>query len=127
MVSRLSKELQEVTGIKNLPVIVGDTVVIERGKFRGKEGKVIYVDTKYYRVYVDVAKIEKSNGETAYYPIHPSKLTITKLNMTDKRRLDIIKRRNPNLDDNRINKLMSISITNKDELKDVFELAKSFK
>jgi len=127
IVSPLSKELRTLLGIRNIPLVVGDYVKIERGKFRGKEGYVIFVDTKYYRVYVDTAFIEKKNGEKSYYPLHASKLRITKLNLTDKKRLEIIKRKNPNLSEEQINELLKRSITNKEDLKQVYELNSSFK
>ena len=126
IVSPLSKDLRKLLGIRNLPVIVGDYVKIERGKFRGKEGYVVYVDTKNYRVYVDVVYIEKKNGEKGYYPLHASKLTILKPNLTDKKRLEIIRRKNPNLSDEQINELLKRSITNKEEIKQVYELNSSF-
>jgi len=127
IVSPLSKEIRDIIKIKNLPVVVGDKVRILRGKFRDKEGSVIYVDTKKYRVYVDTAFVEKKNGEKSYYPLHASKLMITKLNLTDKKRIDIIRRRNPELSDKDIDNLLKISITSKDDLSKVYELNKSFK
>ena len=127
IVSHLSKDIREIAKIKNIVLVVGDRVKILRGKFKGKEGSVIYIDTKRYRAYIDSAFIEKKNGDKSYYPIHFSKLMITKLNLTDKKRLDIIKRRNPNITDKDIDNLLKISITNKDELSKVYELNKSFK
>ncbi|HIP66568.1 MAG TPA: 50S ribosomal protein L24 [Candidatus Nanopusillus sp.] len=113
IVSPISKELRELLGIRNLSVAIGDYVKIERGKFRGKEGHVTYIDTKHYRVYIDIAYIEKKNGEKSYYPIHASKLTILKLNLTDKNRLKIIRRKNPNISDKQIEELLKRSITDK--------------
>jgi len=127
IVSQLSKELRNLLKIRNLPVIVGDYVKILRGKFRNKEGYVIYVDTKYYRVYVDSAQITKKNGETIHYPIHHSKIQILKLNLTDKKRIEIIKRKNPNLTEKEINELLKMSITKKEDLKKVYDLNKTFK
>ena len=127
IVSPLSKEIRDIIKLKNLVLIVGDKVKILRGKFRGKEGSVIYIDTKKYRVYVDSAYIEKKNGEKSYYPLHASKLMIVKLNLTDKKRLEVIKRRNPNLTDEDVNNLLKISITNREDLSKVYELNKTFK
>jgi len=89
----LSKSLQERYGAKRLPVAKGDTVRIVRGRFKGKEGTVAKVDLKKTRIYVDGATIENSRGEPVFYPIHPSKVIITKLGKVDKVREKIINRR----------------------------------
>jgi len=89
----LSKELREKYGVKRLPVRKGDTVKIVRGKFRGHEGTVAEVDLKKARIHVDGATIENARGEPVFYPIHPSKVIITKLGEVDKVRQKIIDRR----------------------------------
>ncbi len=126
MAAHLSKELREVLKMRSIPVRVGDYVKITRGKFAGKEGHIVYVDTKRYRVYVDIAYINKKNGEKSYYPIHPSNLLILKLNMTDKKRGEALKAKK-NLKDEDIEKLMSMSIVNKEDLKAVYEIYESLK
>ena len=88
----LSKELQKQLGIKRLPVRKGDTVLIVRGDFKGVKGKVIKVDLKRMRIYVEGATLRKANGEIVYYPIHPSKVVIVDLDLSDKRRQEIIER-----------------------------------
>ncbi len=87
MSATLSKELRKETGYRSLPVRKGDTVVIMRGKFRGHTGKVIKVDLKRLRIYVEGANIKKVNGEEVPYPIHPSKVMIVELDRSDERRL----------------------------------------
>lgn len=89
----LAKPLQKELGIKRLPVRRGDTVLIVRGDFKGHEGKVVKVDLKRLRIYVEGAVIKKPTGETVYYPIHPSKVVITKLDLSDPRRREIIERK----------------------------------
>jgi large subunit ribosomal protein L24 len=89
----LSDELRKKYGVKRLPVRKGDTVKIVRGKFRGHEGTVAKVDLKKVRIYVDGATIENARGEPVFYPIHPSKVIITKLGNVDKVREKIINRR----------------------------------
>lgn len=88
----LSKELQKRFGIKRLPVRKGDTVLIVRGDFKGIKGKVIRVDLKRIRIYVEGATLRKANGEIVYYPIHPSKVVIVDLDLSDKKRLEVIER-----------------------------------
>jgi large subunit ribosomal protein L24 len=91
--AKLSKELVEKYGIKRLPVRVGDVVRIMRGDFAGHEGKVVNVDLKRVRIFVEGAQIKRSDGAPVYYPIHPSKVMIVKLDLSDKYRLKIIERR----------------------------------
>ena len=82
----LSKELREKYGVRNVTVRKGDTVMILRGKFRGHVGKVVEVDYKKIRVYVEGATLKNSRGEEKYYPIHPSKLMIIELDLSDPKR-----------------------------------------
>jgi len=92
LTARLSEELQRQYGIKRLPVRKGDTVLILRGDFKGVRGKVVRVDLKRVRIYVEGATIKKPSGETVYYPIHPSKVMIVELDLSDKKRLETIER-----------------------------------
>jgi large subunit ribosomal protein L24 len=89
----LSRELREKYNIKRLPVRVGDVVRILRGDFAGTEGKVINVDLKRARIFVEGVQIKKADGTPIYYPIHPSKVVIVKLDLSDKYRLKIVERR----------------------------------
>ena len=91
--AKLSPELREKYGVKSLPVREGDEVLIMRGTFRGTEGKVVKVDTKRYRIHVENATIEKVDGTTVYYPIHPSKVMITNLKLDDPRRRVVLERK----------------------------------
>ncbi|MET1129016.1 MAG: 50S ribosomal protein L24 [Thermoproteota archaeon] len=89
----LSPELRRQYGIRNLPVRVGDEVIITRGNFKGHKGKVVKVDLRRLRVYVEGATVTNARGEPRYYPIHPSNLMIVSLNLDDDRRKAIIERR----------------------------------
>lgn len=89
----LSRELREKYGVKRLPVRVGDVVIIMRGDFAGVEGKVVKVDLKRVRIFVEGVQIKKADGTPVYYPIHPSKVMIVKLDLSDKYRVKIIERR----------------------------------
>ncbi len=92
MTAPLSKELQKQLGIKRLPVRKGDTVLIVRGDFKGVKGKVVKVDLKRVRIYVEGATIRKASGEPVYYPIHPSKVVIVELDLSDPKRREMIER-----------------------------------
>ena len=93
MAAPLSPELRQQYGIRSLPVRVGDEVLIMRGMFRGHRGKVVRVDLKRMRIFVQGATIKNSRGEDRYYPIHPSNVMIVKLDLSDPRRREVIERK----------------------------------
>ena len=85
--AHLSKELRKELKTRSLPVRKGDTVRIMRGKFRGVEGKVVRVDLKKIRVYVEGVTVKKADGTERLVPIHPSNLLIIDVDRSDERRL----------------------------------------
>lgn len=89
----LSPELRKTYGIRSLPVRRGDTVRVMRGDHRGFEGRVSRVDRKKYRIYIEGLTRERVDGTTVFIPIHPSKVMITKLNLEDKWRKQILERK----------------------------------
>ncbi len=91
--ARLADDLMSRYGVKRLPIRVGDVVKILRGDWAGHEGKVVKVDLKRVRIYVEGVTMKRSDGTPVYYGIHPSKVIITKVDMSDKLREEIIKRR----------------------------------
>ena len=93
MSAPLSPELRERYGVRSLPVREGDKVRVMRGDFKGHEGKVVKVDLKRMRIYVDGVVIKKASGDTVFRPLHPSKVMIIELNLKDEWRKKIIERR----------------------------------
>jgi len=93
MSANLSKELREKYNRRSLPVRKGDKVEIMRGDFKGHQGKIERVDLKNYKVYVEGATIQKVDGTTTYFPIHPSNLQIIELNLEDEKRIKILERK----------------------------------
>lgn len=89
----LSDELREKYGIKRLPVRKGDVVRIMRGSFKGHEGKVVKVDLKRVRIFIEGVQRKKADGTPVYVPIHPSKVQIIKLDLSDKWRIKVIERK----------------------------------
>ncbi|MCX8184277.1 MAG: 50S ribosomal protein L24 [Sulfolobales archaeon] len=89
----LSEDLVKEYGVKRLPVRKDDVVKIMRGDWAGHEGKVIRVDLKRTRIYVEGVTIKKADGTPVPYSIHPSKVLIVKLGAVDKVREKIIERR----------------------------------
>ncbi|MBS3157084.1 50S ribosomal protein L24 [Candidatus Woesearchaeota archaeon] len=88
--SRLSKELTKKYSKRNITVRKGDKVKVVRGNFKNHSGTVEKVLTKLLRVYVEGVHRSKRDGSKAYYPIHPSNLIITELNLGDKKRQEIL-------------------------------------
>jgi len=86
----LSSDLRERHKRRSFPVRMGDSVKIVRGDFTGIEGKVTEIDTKSRRIYVEGVTREKASGGSATIPIHPSKVVITNLNLSDKWRSDAL-------------------------------------
>ncbi len=93
MTAPLSRELREKYGIRRLPVRKGDVVKIMRGDWAGHEGKVVRVDLKRVRIFVEGVQQKKADGTPVYYPIHPSKVMIVKLDLSDPLRKEIIERK----------------------------------
>ena len=90
----VSKELKEKHNVRSLPVRTGDTVTILSGQFKGKSGKVTKVSLARMFAHVEGAVIKKQNGSDSFYPVHPSNLQITELDLSDKLRVAKIERMN---------------------------------
>ena len=90
--ARLSKELQQTHGIKRLPIRRDDEVKVVRGKFKERNGKVVAVKLRSMRINVETVTVTKLSGATAFAPIHPSNVEITKLKM-DKHRKELIEKK----------------------------------
>jgi large subunit ribosomal protein L24 len=89
----LSPELREKYNTRSLPVRKGDTVRILRGDFAGTEGKVRDVDVKKSRLHIEGVTRETAEGKSSFIPVHSSKVMITKLNLDDKWRKEILEGR----------------------------------
>jgi large subunit ribosomal protein L24 len=79
------------------PAKTGDTVRVTRGDRKGFEGRIIRVDRKKFRVYVEGVTREKVDGTTIQIPVHPSKAMIVNLNLDDKWRREALKRKTGSL------------------------------
>ena len=89
----LSPELRAEYGTRSLPVRRGDTVVILKGDWKMKEGKVTRIDTKRMRIYIEGLTRERMDGSTVPIPIRPWNVMITKLDLSDPWRKRILERR----------------------------------
>mmetsp|Transcript_41096 Transcript_41096/g.57794 ORF Transcript_41096/g.57794 Transcript_41096/m.57794 type:complete len:138 (-) Transcript_41096:38-451(-) len=97
MSANLSKELQARHGVRSMPIRKDDEVVITRGVYKTREGKVTAVYRKKWVVHVERITREKANGATVNVGIPASSLCITKLKM-DKDRKATLERKNRNKD-----------------------------
>jgi len=79
----LSPELREKYKVRSLPLRKGDKVRIMRGDAKGMEGKVVRVDRKKYRVYVEGVTRTNQRGEEVLIPIHYSNLMLIDLDLSD--------------------------------------------
>lgn len=96
MGSALDKDLRKKYGIRSIEVRKGDEVVIMRGKFAKKTGKVVEVNTKKSRVAVENIQNTKRDGNKVHVWIHASKIKIKTLNTDDKMRFTTKQMENKN-------------------------------
>jgi large subunit ribosomal protein L26e len=87
--------------VRSVPIHKDDEVLIIRGEQKGREGKVVSVYRKKYKVHVEKISIDKINGmlrvdalvrlcsrtgQTVFIPIDASNCIITKLKMNNSRK-----------------------------------------
>jgi len=85
--SALSKDLHKKYGKRSVRVIEGDSVTIQRGEFKGVDGKVSKISTQKSSVAIEGVKKEKTKGDKFDVYIHTSNLVVTSLNSDDKWRI----------------------------------------
>lgn len=90
--AHLSTDLREKYGKRSVRVCRGDTVVVMRGNedIRGNEGKVLEIITKDGKVIIDGITINQADGTAVARPIHASNLVITKLDLSDEWRAEML-------------------------------------
>ncbi|MBU4143205.1 50S ribosomal protein L24 [Patescibacteria group bacterium] len=91
--AHLSKELHKKHNKRSINLKKGDGVKISRGQFRNKTGKIEEVNLKKTVVYVSGIEVVKRDGTKTRYPIHPSNLIVTELDIGDKMRNKIFERK----------------------------------
>ncbi len=87
MRAKLSKELREKYDVTRATIRVGDKVKLMRGQFKGFEDDVKKVDLKNEKIYLENLTTEAQDGTDSAFPVHPSNVMITKLDLNDDRRL----------------------------------------
>merc|ERR1711920_23111 len=92
MSAPLSKDLRTKYSVRSLPVRRDDEVMIVRGHYHDREGKVTQVYRKKWRIHIERVTRDKAYGQTVPIGIHPSKVMITKLKI-DKDRKALLDRK----------------------------------
>jgi large subunit ribosomal protein L24 len=92
--ANLTKELRKKYGKRNFPIRKGDSVVVMRGEFRKKVGKVESIDLKKLRLMISGIYRTKKDGTKVGVYFDSSNLQIKELEMEDKKRLASINRKN---------------------------------
>ena len=85
MSTTLAKELREKYSARSLPIRKNDEVKVTRGKYKGREGKVVQVYRAKYVIHIERLTIEKSSGATVPVGIHPSNCVITSIHLDNDR------------------------------------------
>merc|ERR1719160_114435 len=93
MSAPLSKDLRTKYNVRSLPIRRDDEVMVARGHFHDREGKVTQVYRKKWVIHIDRLTRDKANGQTVPVGVHPSKLMITKIKL-DKDRKRLLERKN---------------------------------
>ncbi|KAK9763739.1 60S ribosomal protein L26A [Basidiobolus ranarum] len=92
MSASLSKELREKYHARSIPVRKDDEVLVVRGTYKGREGKVVQVYRKKWVIHIERLTREKVNGATTAIGVHPSKVVVTNLKL-DKDRKALLQRK----------------------------------
>jgi large subunit ribosomal protein L24 len=93
MAAHLSKELRAKYKTRSFPLRKGDEVEIMRGKFKKKKGKISAVNYKKYRIYIEGVTRKRTAGTEVQVAIHPSKVRLVNIDLSDKKRLKSMERR----------------------------------
>merc|ERR1712110_1121398 len=92
MSAPLSTELRNKHKVRAVPVRKDDELLVVRGTFKGREGKIIQVYRKKWVIHIERITREKASGATVQVGIHPSKVVINKLRL-DKDRKALLERK----------------------------------
>lgn len=89
----LSPSIRAEYGTRSMPVIVNDTVNITKGDRKLAEGKVLRVDTKDRKIYIEGVTRTRQDGSTVQIPIRTENVMITRLHLDDEWRRNILERK----------------------------------
>ncbi|TSA50520.1 50S ribosomal protein L24 [archaeon] len=89
----LSPSLRAEYGTRSMPVIVNDTVNITKGDRKLAEGRVLRVDTKDRKIYIEGVTRTRQDGSTVQIPIRTENVMITRLHLDDEWRRNMLERK----------------------------------
>lgn len=92
MSAPLSKELRQKFNVRSLPIRKDDEVMVVRGHYHDREGKVVAVYRRKWVIHIERVTRDKANGESVLVGVHPSKVVITKPRL-DKHRKSLLERK----------------------------------
>jgi large subunit ribosomal protein L24 len=85
LAANLSKELRKKYGKRSMKTRTDDKVKIMSGEFKKKEGKILKIDLKRLKVYIEGIQRTKKDGSKINVPIDPSNLQIVEIKEDKKR------------------------------------------
>jgi large subunit ribosomal protein L24 len=88
--SHLDEKLAKELGKRSISVRKGDTVKIVRGENKGKEGKIVSVNTADGRIFIEKIVVRRSNGKEKPLPLQPSNVIVIDLERTDRKRFKAV-------------------------------------
>jgi large subunit ribosomal protein L24 len=91
--AHLSNAIRKKHNKRTMRVRKKDKVKVMKGQFKGKSGKVEDVDTTNFKVYIEGIEIQKKDGTKVKYPIAIPNIMITELNLDDRKRQALLKRK----------------------------------
>jgi large subunit ribosomal protein L24 len=89
----LSPSLRAEYGTRSMPVVVDDTVSITKGDRKLSEGRVLRVKVEDKKIYIEGVTRTRMDGSTVQIPIRAENVMITRLNLDDQRRREILERK----------------------------------
>jgi large subunit ribosomal protein L24 len=89
----LSPNLRAEYGTRSMPVRVNDTVSITKGDRKLAEGRVLRVNTKDLKIYIEGVTRTRQDGSTVQIPIRAENVMIIRLNLDDEWRREILERK----------------------------------
>ena len=100
MSASLSKELQAKYNVRSVPLRKDDEIMVVRGIYKNREGKVTACYRRKYAIHVERITRDKANGAQVNVGIQASNCIITKLKL-DKDRKAILDRKDRSTTDPR--------------------------
>ena len=89
----LSPSLKSEYGTRTMPVRTDDTVSVTKGDHKMSEGRVLRVDMKRGKIYIEGITRTRMDGSNVQIPLRPENVMITKLNLDDNQRRSMLERR----------------------------------